>query len=155
MKKTLYDCLEELMMELALYPGKERQILDKAGCAKFWLGGWFIVFKNGECALFGSDYQPKPLDNIYVLYPDMTPANMVKMIVPDSVEKIAPDCFAYCVQLKQLVIGKNVRHIGKYAFEGCERLEKVLFKGKSIEEVEAMENYPWYIHDKKVFVAEK
>jgi hypothetical protein len=44
--------------------------------------------------------------------------------------------------------------IGKSAFTECEQLEEVIFKGKMLEEVKTMENYPWAIEDESVIKCE-
>ena len=64
----------------------------------------------------------------------------------EGVDDIDSTRFAWNTTLKHLTIGEDVKNIGKYAFEGCSSLEKVVFKGKTVEDVmEKMKNYPWGI----------
>jgi hypothetical protein len=41
-------------------------------------------------------------------------------------------------------------HIGKDAFYYCESLKEVVFKGKTLEEVKQMNNYPFGIKDESI-----
>ena len=46
-------------------------------------------------------------------------------VVPDTVEDIAPDAFAYCTGLKSIVLPEGLRTIGSGAFEWCEALMSI------------------------------
>lgn len=58
--------------------------------------------------------------------------------------------FYMCKSLIDVMIPDSVKSIGKYAFYGCSNLKEFLFKGKSLEEVQSMNNYPWGIRDESI-----
>ena len=80
-------------------------------------------------------------------------SGLKNVTVPDSVIYIEYGAFEFCSSLRDVTMSSNIEHIGKDAFYGCHKLKKVLFKGKTIEQVKAMENYPWGIEDTSVIQA--
>ena len=68
----------------------------------------------------------KEIEEIYI------PRNITRCFVPDSVT---------C--------------IGMYAFYGCDSLKEVAFKGKTLEEVKQLYNYPFGIEDESIIKCEK
>ena len=66
-----------------------------------------------------------------------------EITIPDSVEKIGFSCFAECLRLEKVVIGRNVSEIEDEAFQACPHLKEVIFKGKTLDEIKQMKNYPW------------
>ena len=46
--------------------------------------------------------------------------------IPEGVTAIAPNGFAYCKKLKQVVLPKSLKTIGERAFYSCQALEKVI-----------------------------
>jgi hypothetical protein len=46
-----------------------------------------------------------------------------------------------------------VKSIGDDAFNKCNSLKEAVFKGKTLDEVKAMENYPFGIEDESVIKA--
>ena len=62
---------------------------------------------------------------------DYIPSNIIKCIIPDS-----------------------VTNIGYYAFYNCKSLKEVIFKGKILEEIEQMENYPFRIDNESIIKCE-
>ena len=58
-----------------------------------------------------------------IQYPQCKPGD--SYVVPDTVENIAPDAFAYCTGLKIIVLPEGLRTIGSGAFEWCEALTSI------------------------------
>ena len=73
--------------------------------------------------------------------------------LPDSVESIGDDAFTYCESIQSITVPGRVRRIGEDAFYSCKSLKEVVFTGKTLEQVRAMDNYPWGIEDESVIVA--
>lgn len=97
----------------------------------------------GSCKLLSSLDLPSQLSSIgNGAFSDMT--SMVDFEIPDSVVTIGDGVFMGCRNLKNVVFGRGVQSIGRDAFQE-DIPDYVLFKGKTIEQVQAMENYPWRI----------
>jgi hypothetical protein len=77
--------------------------------------------------------------------------SLTSITIPDSVTSICYGTFAYCKSLKSITIPDSVTSIGYDAFFCCESLKEVIFKGKTLDEVKQMENYPFRIKDENVF----
>ena len=73
--------------------------------------------------------------------------------IPDSVTAIGSSAFEAARSLRSLVIPSSVQSIGAYCFTGCNSLESVTFMGKTLEQVQAMDNYPWGITDTSIIHA--
>ena len=76
--------------------------------------------------------------------------SLKSIIIPDSVESIGNWAFYGCKKLKSIVISNSVKIIGDYDFWGCKSLKSVVFKGKTIDQVKKMANYPFGIKDKSI-----
>lgn len=97
----------------------------------------------GSCKYLSSLALPSQLSSIGSgAFSDMTA--IVDFEIPDSVVTIGDGAFMGCRNLKNVVFGRGVQSIGSHAFQE-DRPDYVLFKGKTIEQVRAMENYPWQI----------
>ena len=70
--------------------------------------------------------------------------------MPHSVESIGDWTFTRCEHLKSIVIPNSVEWIGKFTFESCENLKSLIFKGKTIDQVKAMKNYPFGIENESI-----
>lgn len=61
-----------------------------------------------------------------------------EVVIPDSVTFIGDYAFDYCEYLKSVTIGRGVREIGYYVFDGCRMLNKVIshIPGDSLFEID-------------------
>jgi len=76
--------------------------------------------------------------------------SLKSIIIPNSVESIGKLAFAYCTSLRSITIPDSVENIGKEAFYNYTFLKEVIFKGKTIDQVNAMDDYPWSIEDTSI-----
>ena len=99
--------------------------------------------------------------------------SLTSVTIPDSVTDIGDDVFNGCSELTSVTIGNTVTSIGSYAFSCCSGLTSVTipdsmtsiggaafiycggltsvtFQGKTLAEVQAMDNYPWDIQDTSI-----
>ena len=73
------------------------------------------------------------------------------IVIPDSVKYISDYAFMGNDSLETVTIPENVEYIGIKAFDECRKLDKVIFKGKTINEVKRnMWNYPFGIKDESI-----
>ena len=77
--------------------------------------------------------------------------SLKEITIPNSVKSIDNGAFSCCESLKEITITNNVTSIGAYAFSYCNSSKEVIFKGKTLEEVKRMENYPFGIADESIF----
>jgi len=61
--------------------------------------------------------------------------------------------FSGCGSLASAAIPAAVESIGQNAFYNCVALSSLAFEGKSLEQIQAMENYPWGIEDTSIIKA--
>ena len=76
------------------------------------------------------------------------------MTIPDSVTSIGEYAFLNCSRLQSVTIPNSVMNIGKNAFYNCGGLTSVTFKGKTLDQVKAMDSYPWGIEDTSIIKSE-
>lgn len=90
-----------------------------------------------------------------VVYVSSNTKKMTTIKVPDTIQykrkrykvvSIEPNAFKNNKKIKKLIIGKNVKKIGKNAFRGCKNLRSVTF-GENVKEIGS---YAFY-GDKKLF----
>jgi hypothetical protein len=75
---------------------------------------------------------------------------LTSITIPDSLISICYEAFSYCESLTSIIIPNSVTSIGEEAFFWCISLKEVIFKGKTLDEVKQMENYPWDINDESI-----
>ena len=68
-----------------------------------------------------------------------------EITIPDSVTDIGEEAFYNCNSLSSITIPNSVKIIDYKAFWFCESLKEIIFKGKTLEQVKRMENYPFGI----------
>ena len=69
--------------------------------------------------------------------------SLKEIIIPDNVTSIGSDAFCYCKSLKEITIPDSVTSIGNDALWLCKSLKEVIFKGKTLDHVKQMKNYPF------------
>ena len=187
--------INELHIQLDLQPENRIDILKDvaAYCGKEYL---FVDSSDGHCYLFdenGNENNIKKLMKIDVnfycsniesiIIPNSVESigddafawcrSLKSIIIPDSVKWIGDDAFIWCKNLKSIVIPNSVEEIGNYAFSKCRSLKSIIipdsvksignrvfwscdnlksltFKGKTMKQVKAMENYPFGIEDESI-----
>ena len=80
--------------------------------------------------------------------------SLKEITIPDSVTNIGEEAFYICNSLTSITIPNNVISIGVDAFWFCDALKEVIFKGKTLEEVKQMENYPFGIKYESIIKCE-
>ena len=136
---------EELKIKLDLYDPLD--ILRSVG--KPW-DYWFVVCDDGDCHIFQSDGTEDDIRKVDKIFNCIVRTDIKKIIIPDSVTSIGSWAFAGCTRLTNVVIPNSVTKIRNYAFHYCPNLKSLVFKGKTIDEVKAMSNYPWEIKDESI-----
>jgi hypothetical protein len=76
--------------------------------------------------------------------------SLKEIIIPNSIIDIGNYVFCYCVSLKSITIPDSVITIGRCIFENCSSLKEVIFKGRTLDEVKQMGNYPFGIEDESI-----
>ena len=80
--------------------------------------------------------------------------SLKEITIPTSVTIIGKYAFYNCISLKEVIIPNSVTGIGNWAFSSCNSLKEIIFKGKTLDEVKQMWNYPFGIEDESIFKCE-
>ena len=168
--------IHELKIYFDLNPESKSKILDKYA-KKFYLGYFFVDSEDGHCYWFDRYGKEKDISLIHEIDEDMISIDIEKIVIPNNVISIEycaffdcgslksvtiPDhvmnikdgAFYRCSELTSVTIPNSVTSIGGDAFSYCNNLKSIVFKGKTIDQVKLMENYPFGIEDESVIKAE-
>ena len=77
-------------------------------------------------------------------------STLSEITIPNSVTDIGELALAACKSLKSVTIPNSVTSIGKDVFYKCNSLTSITFYGKTMDEVKAMNYYPWGIQDMSI-----
>ena len=80
--------------------------------------------------------------------------SLKEVFIPNSVTSIGVFAFLGCKSLEKIVIPDNVTNIRYEAFCNCKSLKEIIFKGKTLDEVKRMEDYPFGIKDTSIIKCE-
>jgi hypothetical protein len=81
--------------------------------------------------------------------------SLKEVFIPNGVENIGEWAFGACKSLETITIpAANVTYIGYNVFKYCKSLKEVIFKGKTLDEIERMKNYPFGIKDESIIKCE-
>lgn len=118
-----YDTIEEITLDLALYPARKNDILNDCAC-KFEYG-WFAVAKDGNCAFFTEDGDLGDINGIKWIDKKMVMKPLTKISIPDGIVHINDKAFSKQEYLSCISISDNVKYIGESAFEDCHSLTSI------------------------------
>ena len=76
--------------------------------------------------------------------------SLKEIVIPNNVIYISSFAFSFCESLKEITIPDNVKNIDYMVFLGCISLKEIIFKGKTLEEVKQMKNYPFGIKNESI-----
>ena len=80
--------------------------------------------------------------------------NLTSVSISNSITSIKARAFANCNKLMNVTINSSIRNIGYRIFSHCNNLRLLIFKGKTIDQIRAMENYPFGIEDESIIKTE-
>lgn len=123
MQQQQYDTIEELMLELALYPNRKKQIVSSVGF-KLWSNDYFVVAKDGNCALFNKKGDLDDINKVTMITDSMVPRDQICINIPESVTNIGSAAFCHS-RLTSIQLPVNVEHIGYQAFIYSQDLKDV------------------------------
>ena len=75
---------------------------------------------------------------------------LTSIMIGNGVISIKDWTFYNCNSLMNVIIGNSVKNIDFYAFSSCDKLANLIFKGKTLEQVKKMRDYPWEIEDESI-----
>ena len=97
----------------------------------------------------------------YADYVEISDCNTsaTSVVIPSEIDGlpvtvIGNDAFRGCSALKSITIPECVTSIGKNTFSFCDSLKEVIFKGRTLEEVKQMKDYPFGIKDESIIKCE-
>lgn len=79
-------------------------------------------------------------------YGAFTMTGVTEIIIPDGITAIADHLFADCRELSALTIPDSVVYVGDRSFFGCEKLEKIIFKGTVEQWSNVVVIYEWDVY---------
>ena len=143
--------INEFQIRLDICSGNELAVL-KQHAYETGYGYMFIDSSNGQCYLLDKYGKQTDIHRVKrISYGAFCNYKSLKnVIIPDSVKNIGNAVFWNCTSLESIIIPNSVKSIGDYAFYNCTSLKEVVFKGKTIDQVKAMDYYPWAIKDIRI-----
>ena len=97
-----YDTIEELTLELALYPNRKKDIIED--CAYQSDDGWVTLAKDGNFGLFNRDLELDDISNIKYINGNIIPKNQEVVNLPPNLKVIGEHTFSLCKNLKEIHI---------------------------------------------------
>ena len=77
-------------------------------------------------------------------------SNLTNVTIGNGVMSIGSNAFDNCSLLTNIMIPNSVTSIGNWAFQYCGSLTNVTFFGKTLSQVQGMDNYPWGISNTSI-----
>ena len=114
---------EELLINIEL--NGHENVLPIVGKTCLDDSHWFVVCDNGDCHLFDRYGNEDDIKKIKVIYEDMIPTDIKKIVIPNNVTNIGVGAFYECSRLTSVTIGNSVTNIGWSAFESCSGLKSI------------------------------
>lgn len=111
-----------------------------------------MVFSDGSIVPILYASSPEQVD-VTINEPN-TGLNRDRMVELAMYGNIGSEAFAGSTNLKRVYIDSTVANIGTDAFLLCDAVEQMYFKGRTMAQVQAMDNYPWGIEDTSIIQAE-
>ncbi len=130
-------------------------------------GYYFVVCDDGDMHCFDKDGKEREIDyiphNCFKYDNSIVKINiegiesigdgafygcrsLIDVTISDRATSIGWFAFTSCTKLTNVTIGSGVTYIGLEAFSSCGSLKSIVFKGKTIDQVKAMDYYPWGIN---------
>ena len=143
--------INELHIQLDLQSENRMSILKNVAikCSKGYI---FVDSSDGHCYLFDKNGNEDDVKKIKSIGNDAfwSCESLKSIVIPNSVKSIGAFAFKNCRSLESIIIPDSVKSIRQYAFELCKSLKSMSFKGKTMKQVKAMENYPFGIEDESI-----
>lgn len=91
-------------------------------------GSYYIVNEMGECTrkrfIISDSYNGKPVKAITEAA--FYEKDIIKVVLPDSIERIEASAFCNCTSLKEVVLGNGLLTLGNKSFYGCRGLKSIV-----------------------------
>ena len=148
----------ELQIQFDLNPGNRVNILENADTCILTndYDYLFVDQEDGQCYLFDEYGNLDDIRKIKSIEDDAfyNCKSLTSIKIPNSVKSIGEWAFDNCTSLTSIEIPDSVKSIEYHAFNGCTSLKEIVFEGKTIDQIKAMNNYPWGIKDKSIIKTE-
>ena len=148
------SCYEEFEIRSALTGISKIDILKRIG-HKSNNNYYFFISEDGIFNWFDLEGNHIETPSAFTYITEChIPKNIFKCIIPNNIKAIFNEAFFKCRSLTTVYIPNTLTYIGYYAFFMCDALKEVIFKGKTLDEVKQMDNYPWGIKDESIIKCE-